>query len=104
MARVTVDDCLKYVDNRFDLVLVAAKRAHQLNSGTHRSLLDANGDKPTVIALREIEQGLVDRSILNEEEVVAFSTLNNDISEVEAELNVTALDAATDELHEVEES
>ena len=64
MARVTVEDCLDKVQNRFELVLVAAKRAHQLNSGGFRSTLDVAKDKPTVLALREIEAGLIDASIL----------------------------------------
>ncbi|MBT7002105.1 MAG: DNA-directed RNA polymerase subunit omega, partial [Candidatus Thioglobus sp.] len=53
MARVTVEECLDFVDNRFELVLVAAKRAHQLSSGGYRSTLDVGKDKPTVVALRE---------------------------------------------------
>ena len=67
MARVTVEDCLDKVENRFELVLVAAKRAHQLNSGGYRTTLDVGKDKPTVVALREIEAGLIDSSILTEE-------------------------------------
>ena len=66
MARVTVEECLDKVENRFELVLVAAKRAHQLNSGGFRSTLDVGKDKPTVVALREIEAGLIDASILTE--------------------------------------
>lgn len=66
MARVTVEECLEYVENRFELVLVAAKRAHQLSSGGYKSLLDAGKDKPTVVALREIEAGLIDASVLSE--------------------------------------
>ena len=67
MARVTVEECLDKVENRFELVLVAAKRAHQLNSGGFRSTLDVGKDKPTLVALREIEAGLIDASILTEE-------------------------------------
>ena len=67
MARVTVEDCLDKVQNRFELVLVAAKRAHQLNSGGFRTTLDVGKDKPTVLALREMEAGLIDASILTEE-------------------------------------
>jgi DNA-directed RNA polymerase subunit omega len=58
MARVTVEDCLKHVDNRFNLVLTAAKRAHQLELGAVDPLVPVDNDKPTVIALREIAQGL----------------------------------------------
>ena len=58
MARVTVEDCLKNVENRFDLVLKAAKRAHALELGEADSLVDIDNDKPTVIALREIAAGM----------------------------------------------
>ena len=57
MARVTVEDCLKHVDNRFDLVLKAAARAHALELGTVDPLVTRDNDKPTVIALREIAAG-----------------------------------------------
>ncbi len=59
MARVTVEDCLDHVDNRFDLVLLATKRARQLANGVD-PLLPWEKDKPTVMALREIAEGLVD--------------------------------------------
>ncbi len=64
MARVTVEDCLGAVDNRFELVLVASKRARQLARGTAESLLPWENDKPTVMALREIAAGHVTRDIL----------------------------------------
>lgn len=64
MARVTVEDCLSKVDTRFQLVLVAAKRARQLSNGAEAGLPWEN-DKPTVMALREIAEGLVDASILD---------------------------------------
>jgi DNA-directed RNA polymerase subunit omega len=57
MARVTVEDCLKHVDNRFDLVLKAAKRAHALELGAVEPMVPRDNDKPTVIALREIAAG-----------------------------------------------
>jgi DNA-directed RNA polymerase subunit omega len=57
MARVTVEDCLKYMKNRFELVLTAAKRAHAIELGTVRPLVEKNNDKPTVLALREIADG-----------------------------------------------
>ncbi len=66
MARLTVEDCLDYVDNRFQLVLVASKRARQIANG-QEPLVPWENDKPTVVALREIELGLVDRSILTKE-------------------------------------
>lgn len=64
MARVTVEDCLDNVDNRFQLVLVAAKRARQLEKGKDPHLAWEN-DKPTVLALREIAAGLVGREVLD---------------------------------------
>jgi len=67
MARITVEDCLKKVDNRFELVLVSSKRARQLMVGNKESQLDWENDKATVVALREIEDGLVDSSILDED-------------------------------------
>lgn len=66
MARVTVTDCLEHVDNRFQLVLIASKRARQLLLGAE-PLVERNHDKPTVLALREIAEGLIDASILDEE-------------------------------------
>ncbi|WP_304986035.1 DNA-directed RNA polymerase subunit omega [Coxiella-like endosymbiont] len=57
MARVTVEDCLQYVENRFDLILKAAKRAHILELGGADPMVPRDNDKPTVIALREIAAG-----------------------------------------------
>ena len=90
MARVTVEECLDKVENRFELVLVAAKRAHQLNSGGFRSTLDAGKDKPTVIALREIEAGLIDASILTEEYAMEEQLNAHDILTQEAKVNEVA--------------
>ena len=107
MARVTVEDCLDKVQNRFELVLVAAKRAHQLNSGGFRTTLEVGKDKPTVLALREIEAGLIDASILTEEyaieeELNAQEKIANEakMNEVKEELSEAALDSevATDDL------
>jgi DNA-directed RNA polymerase subunit omega len=58
MARITVEDCLPNVKNRFDLVLLASKRARQIAMGS-RPLVDAENDKPTVLALREVAEGLM---------------------------------------------
>ena len=59
MARITVEDCLDNLNNRFDLVLLATKRARQLAEGVE-PLLPVDNDKPTVVALREIADGLID--------------------------------------------
>jgi len=63
MARITVDDCLKRISNRFQLTLAATYRARQLGSGAS-PLVDPNRDKPTVIALREIASGKVGTEVL----------------------------------------
>jgi DNA-directed RNA polymerase subunit omega len=65
MARLTVEDCLPFVDNRFQLVLVASKRARQISMGS-TPLVPIDNDKPTVLALREIAEGKIGPSILNE--------------------------------------
>ena len=65
MARVTVEDCLENIDNRFNLVLVAAKRARQLANGKDATL-DWENDKPTVLALREIAEGNISDEIMTE--------------------------------------
>jgi DNA-directed RNA polymerase subunit omega len=65
MARVTVEDCLENVENRFQLVLVATKRARQLAAGAEPTVARAN-DKTTVVALREIAGGFVTNAILDE--------------------------------------
>jgi len=59
MARITVEDCLNRIDNRFEMVLTATKRARQIANGAD-PLVEEQNDKPTVIALREIAEGLVD--------------------------------------------
>ncbi len=59
MARITVDDCLEHVDNRFQLVILASKRARQLTLTNSEPKVAPENDKPTVIALREIAAGLV---------------------------------------------
>ncbi len=65
MARVTVEDCLENVSNRFELVMVATKRARQIANG-QEPLVEEENDKPTVIALREIAEGKVGPEILDD--------------------------------------
>ncbi|PHM73122.1 DNA-directed RNA polymerase subunit omega [Xenorhabdus kozodoii] len=65
MARVTVQDAVEKIGNRFDLVLVAARRARQLQVGGKDPLVPEENDKMTVLALREIEQGLINNKILD---------------------------------------
>lgn len=109
MARVTVEDCLGQVENRFQLVLVATKRARQLANGV-QPLVEWENDKPTIVALREIADGLIDASILDEplypvmeeeeteEEGAAEETVSADEEKVEAAADAdTETDTDTDE-------
>ncbi len=85
MARITVEDCLDGVDNRFQLVLVATKRARQLRDGAE-PLVPAGNDKPTVTALREIAEGLITKSILTEVPVVEEPAIPEELIENMAEI------------------
>lgn len=76
MARITVEDCLDNVDNRFELVMLATKRARQLATGGKEPLVKEDSDKATVIALREIAEGLIT------EESLAARNMQDDIAEV----------------------
>jgi DNA-directed RNA polymerase subunit omega len=67
MARITVEDCLKNIDNLFDLVLLASKRSRQLANGAE-ARVEWENDKPTVVALREIAEGEVTMDLLDEPE------------------------------------
>ena len=78
MARITVEDCLDNVANRFELVMLAAKRSRQIAIGGRDPLVDDDSDKPTVIALREIAEGLITPEIIARE------------SEIEAEEELAA--------------
>jgi DNA-directed RNA polymerase subunit omega len=77
MARITVEDCLDHVDNRFDLVLLATKRARQLVNGVE-PLLEWENDKPTVMALREIAEGLVDEQVVAPQATEDLSAIEMD--------------------------
>ena len=93
MARITVEDCLDHVDNRFELVMVSSKRARQLATGGKDPLLPWENDKPTVMALREIEAGLIDASILTEKEQPEELLMES----IEEDENTTASEASNDE-------
>lgn len=88
MARVTVEDCLDKVANRFELVMVASKRARQIATEGKDPLVSEDSDKPTVIALREISENLVDASILDDkpETDVDFEDLEIDPAALTASL------------------
>ena len=87
MARITVEDCLEHVDNRFQLVLVATKRARQLSDGAE-PLVEVDNDKHTVIALREIAEGLVTKEILEDKptlELDGFESMSDGTEEPEGD-------------------
>ena len=64
MARITVEDCLEQIPSRFDLILMASKRARQLSTTSRDPLVEWDNDKHTLVALREIEEGLLDKETL----------------------------------------
>ncbi len=80
MARITIEDCLKNVDNRFELILVASKRARQLAKGIVEPTVEAENDKPTVLALREIAEGNINADILNQNDHHEFMTNRLDLA------------------------
>ena len=86
MARITVEDCLQVVPSRFDLIIMASKRARQLATTSRDPLVEWDNDKPTLVALREIEAGLLDMETLDrtlEEDVLMdrFSTPDSEVTE-----------------------
>lgn len=87
MARVTVEDCLDHVENCFELVLIASRRARDLAMNGKDPFVDWENDKPTVVALREIAEGFVSRSILDVKQDPAdrfrASTFAAELSEIE---------------------
>jgi DNA-directed RNA polymerase subunit omega len=87
MARITVEDCLDNVDNRFELVMVSSKRARQIQTGGKDPMVAPDNDKPTVIALREIAEGHVNADIL-------VVKPRNEMEEIDMEAEVSALAAA----------
>ena len=74
MARITVEDCLDNIDNIFEMVLVAAKRARRIAHGAE-PMVELENDKPTVVALREIAEGFVTPAILDEVDTPAADEL-----------------------------
>jgi DNA-directed RNA polymerase subunit omega len=87
MARITVEDCLQVVPSRFDLIIMASKRARQLATTSRDPLVEWDNDKPTLVALREIEAGLLDKDTLDrtlEEDVLmdGFSTPDSEVTEI----------------------
>jgi len=80
MARITVEDCTHQIDNLFELVIVAAKRARKLANGAE-PLVEWENDKPTVVALREIAEGLINEQILEEIEQPEEDLLSSEEAE-----------------------
>lgn len=76
MARITVEDCLQNVRNRFELVMLATKRARQIATSMAEPLVPIDNDKPTVIALREIAEGLINEE--NVEKIAAHHEHNEE--------------------------
>lgn len=98
MARITVEDCLDKVDNRFELVMVSSKRARQIQIGGKDPMVAVDNDKPTVLALREIADGLVNASILTEKPSVDIEEeFNTEAAEAEAAESMESADAASAE-------
>ncbi len=95
MARVTVEDCLFAVDNRFDLVLIASRRARQIAMGAH-ALVDPENDKPTVVALREIAAGLMNLEILDEIDAKERAAEEYEMAAEFAEQQVASVDSDSD--------
>ena len=77
MARITVEDCVDQIGNMFELVLVASKRARQLANGAE-AMVEWENDKPTVVALREIAEGYITPSILEDQEQAVEELLDVD--------------------------
>lgn len=90
MARITVEDCLENVDNRFELVMVSSKRARQLQTGGKDALVSVDNDKPTVVALREIAENLVNAQILIEKPSVELDDIADELDAVSAEASADA--------------
>ena len=87
MARITVEDCLDKVDNRFQLVLIATKRARQLAKGVE-PFVPWENDKPTVVALREIAEDYITASILDEKPPVEEEeVIGTEAAEIRAEMS-----------------
>jgi DNA-directed RNA polymerase subunit omega len=87
MARITVEDCLEIIPSRFDLIIMASKRARQLATTSRDPLVEWDNDKPTLVALREIEAGLLDKETLDrtlEEDLLLdeFSAPGNEEAEI----------------------
>ena len=108
MARVTVEDCLDKIPNRFDLVVLAARRARDITLG-RAPFVERENDKPTVIALREIADGLIDLDYLNVQEASPMDLLDkpepdSGPSDTDEAIAALLMEGADEEEEEEEES
>ena len=93
MARITVEDCLEVVNNRFELVMMASKRARQLANGVQATLDNSEtDDKPTVLALREIAARKIDNALIDEVEKAEREALEWAAAEVVADEDMSKND------------
>ncbi len=95
MARITVEDCLDHVDNRFNLVLLATKRARQLTNGVD-PLVAWENDKVTVVALREIADGLISQQMVEEPEPTEESIDEELVAALAGELGAASINSDED--------
>jgi DNA-directed RNA polymerase subunit omega len=103
MARITVEDCLENVENRFQLVMISSKRARQLQTGGKDPLVSVDNDKPTVLALREIADGKIDVRILTERPGVEMDDIADELEAVKSEKNAEIIAATTSTINDSEE-
>ncbi len=87
MARVTVEDCIEVINNRFEMVLSAARRSRQLLNGAEPNL-EWENDKPTVMALREISEGIITKDVLDEAENLNVMSIEETVAAEETESNL----------------
>lgn len=92
MARITVEDCLEHVENRFELVMLATRRARHMRRYGAEALLPEENDKHTVIALREIAAGLINNEMLDEQET------STEDEEIQVSFNVGDGDQSDNEI------
>ena len=94
MARITVEDCLEQIPNRFEMTLIASRRARQISMG-HKPMVELENDKSTVLALREIAGGLISQEVLDEIHAAEEAERN---AAKEAELLSANFDMLADEM------
>jgi DNA-directed RNA polymerase subunit omega len=104
MARVTVEDCLENVKNRFELVMLASKRARQLMRGSSEPKVAWENDKATVVALREIAMGYTDFSDAHQAAPLAQMTTEDAEITVEIDMDDHDLDSEVDQHNTSEEA